>query len=68
LKQNYDINGKWTSVESYRGWKHFRISGRRRQADRSLELELMAVCDRSIRFWIKQDDLNRPDSWQRGWH
>ena len=48
------------------GWRHFRIVDRRWR-DKELEVELMAVCDRSARFWIAARALLDPAQYSSGW-
>ncbi|WP_132323488.1 TIGR02450 family Trp-rich protein [Pseudobacteriovorax antillogorgiicola] len=62
-----DINASWTAREPVQGWVHFRISGRRRPSKSLLEVELMAVCDRSVRFWLAADCLTDRENWLPGW-
>jgi tryptophan-rich hypothetical protein len=45
---------------------HYRICGRRNTAD-GLEVEMMAVCDRSVRFWLPRAALMDPEAWKTGW-
>lgn len=62
----FDINSNWTSLTRRQDWTHYRISGRRK-GNSGLELEMMAVCDREIRFWISLDELKNAKLWQPGW-
>ncbi len=62
----FEINQNWTSLTRREDWTHYRISGRRKVAG-GLELEMMAVCDREIRFWISLDELKNPELWEPGW-
>ncbi len=62
----FQVNSNWTSLHKMGGWRHFRISGRRWQAE-VLELEMMAVCDRKVRVWVKEDELGDQNSWEPGW-
>lgn len=64
--KNLAIDAKWTSSTEVRGWRHFRISGRR-HGEAGLELELMAVCDREVRFWLKPEKLKDRENWLPGW-
>ncbi|NRA65870.1 MAG: TIGR02450 family Trp-rich protein [Pseudobacteriovorax sp.] len=64
--RNLAINSQWTAVQPVRGWKHYRITGRR-HLNRILEIELMAVCDKSIRFWVVSAALKDPEAWRQGW-
>ena len=67
-KKLFLINGNWTSLTLVGGWKHFRISSRRRDSQGKLELEMMAVCDRSVRVWVSRASLRDPELWKPGWH
>lgn len=62
----FDINSNWTSLTKREDWTHYRISGRRKGSE-GIELEMMAVCDRNIRFWIPLSDLKNGKLWVPGW-
>ena len=62
----FEINAPWTAVEPVEGWRHYRISGRRRTLQ-GLEIEMMAVCEREIRFWLTRQGLVLDLNWQPGW-
>ncbi len=66
-KKLFLINANWTAVESIQGWKHYRIASRRRNEDGNLQLEMMAVCDREIRFWVERARLRDDTLWTPGW-
>ncbi len=66
-KKLFEINANWTSIQKREDWFHYRISGRRRLEDGRLELELMAVCDREIRFWVPRAELRDQNLWTPGW-
>jgi tryptophan-rich hypothetical protein len=66
-KKLFLINANWTAVEAIQGWKHYRICARRRDDREKLELEMMAVCDREIRFWVERSVLRDPKLWSPGW-
>lgn len=65
LKQ-FELNAKWTSAQELHGWRHFRVCSRRQGAD-GLEVEIMAVADRSVRFWLPRRAMLDPDKWWPGW-
>ncbi len=67
-KKLFLINGNWTSLTLLEGWRHYRISSRRRSDSGKLELEMMAVCDRAVRFWVSRESLRNPELWKPGWH
>ncbi len=71
MKRNYsqklfEINSNWTSLVKREDWRHYRISGRRKVAQ-GVELEMMAVCDRDIRFWVAIEELKNSELWEPGW-
>lgn len=65
-KKQFKINATWTSVSLRNGWRHYRISGQR-HAHTGREYEMMAVCDRSVRFWIDEIELRDHQRWRPGW-
>lgn len=62
----FEINAPWTALAPVEGWRHYRIAGRRR-SDQGLTLEMMAVCDREVRFWLSRQSLIEDLNWQTGW-
>jgi tryptophan-rich hypothetical protein len=62
----FEINTPWTALEPVKGWRHYRISGRR-HTDEGLEIEMMAVCERDIRFWLTRKSLIQDLNWHTGW-
>ncbi|HYX36180.1 MAG TPA: TIGR02450 family Trp-rich protein [Oligoflexus sp.] len=66
-KKLFLINSNWTSTSQLEGWKHYRITARRRTDKGKLELEMMAVCDRSVRVWVNRASLRDPLFWKPGW-
>ena len=66
MSKEYDIGSKWTHTLKTRAFKHYRIAGRRYSPEGELELEIMAVLDRSHRFWIKKRIFVEAD-WKQGW-
>lgn len=62
----FEINASWTTIEDKYGWRHFRIVDRR-WSDKKLEVELMAVCDREVRFWIEAKEMGDPALYITGW-
>ena len=62
----FELNSNWTSLARREDWSHYRVSGRRK-GEQGLELEMMAVCDRQIRFWVSMDELKDGELWVPGW-
>lgn len=67
-KKLFLINANWTSVSQMAGWKHYRITARRKSDAGKWELEMMAVCDRNVRIWVGRSSLRDPIQWRPGWH
>jgi tryptophan-rich hypothetical protein len=66
-KKQFEINATWTAVKPRSGWRHYRIAGRRKAEHGLLEIEMMSVCDRSVRFWIPKEELQKSEIWLPGW-
>lgn len=60
------MNAKWSHKSGYLGWTQFRIVSKRRVAE-GVEIELMAVCEKVVRFWIPQATLKIDSEWYPGW-
>ena len=65
--KSFQENASWTNKDGLYGWKHFRIVGRRYDAEKQLEIELMSICDKAVRFWRPSSELKKSDSWHEGW-
>ena len=65
-KKQFELNAKWTALNEIQGWQHFRVCTRRNGND-GIEVELMALCDRSVRFWLPRLELIDPVKWAVGW-
>ena len=63
----FQIGGKWTSSEPVRGWRHFRISTVEKKGTQERKVELMAVCDPKVRFWVPVVELKKLELWSAGW-
>lgn len=62
----FHIDAKWTHTGGVRGWKHYRIVTLRGEGTER-ELELMAICDRSVRFWVNELEFRNDPQWNPGW-
>lgn len=66
----FDINAPWTALSPVQGWRHYRISGSKPAASSDTGLavvEMMAVCDRAVRFWMSRSELINDLNWVTGW-
>ncbi len=67
-KKNLTMLSKWTSVEELHGWRHFHICGRRYSEENGeLLIELMATCDRTVRFFVRAVDMTDSGKFVAGW-
>ena len=55
----------WSSVAEIQGWQHFVVVGQM-QSNSVWQVEMAAVCDKSIRFWIKKKALKNSTVWLPG--
>ncbi|MEB3232621.1 MAG: TIGR02450 family Trp-rich protein [Leptolyngbyaceae bacterium] len=60
------VGSKWTAVGKMWGWRHFQVVNRKNQ-DQWVFAEMMASCDRQVRFWINAQLLKDRSLWQPGW-
>ncbi len=58
------LHSKWTSVEKINGWRHYEV---RNVLKKQKKLELFAVCDKSISFIIKVNEIKNKQKWIAGW-
>ena len=66
----FAINAPWTAVTPVQGWRHYRVATTKpaKTSETGLAMvELMAVCDRSVRFWITRQALAADPNWITGW-
>jgi len=60
------IGSKWTALQKTWGWRHFQVVNRKNQ-DKWIFAELVAVCDPSVRFWLNAQLLKDRAVWLAGW-
>jgi len=64
------INAPWTALQPVQGWCHYRIAAtksRKSSETGAPMVEMMAVCDRSVRFWLSKSALIDDLNWVTGW-
>ena len=61
---NKYLHSKWTSVEKKYGWRHYEV---RNVLKKRKELELFSVCDKSVNFIIKINEIKNREKWLPGW-
>ena len=64
--KGFAMNSSWTNLPGCRGWRHYRVAGRR-YIGSTLQLEMMSVCDRAVRFWLDAAELKTSEDWVTGW-
>jgi tryptophan-rich hypothetical protein len=62
----YLIDSKWTSQQRTWGWRHFQVINRKNEG-KWVFAEMVASCDRTVRFWINAQQLKQRDLWLPGW-
>ena len=65
-KYPYLLGSKWTAQQKTWGWRHFQVVNRKNQG-KWVFAEMVASCDRSVRFWINAKQLSDSSLWQAGW-
>lgn len=66
--KQFEINANWTASEPVNGFKHYRICSLRKNAETNvIEIELISVLDRSVRFFLEKQSLKKDSNWIPGW-
>ena len=60
------VGTNWTSVEEIQGWNHFVVVTLQKR-EGVWNFELMAACDKQVRFWISKSALKNAAHWRPGW-
>lgn len=64
----FEINANWTHLTGIQGWRHYRVAAIRHSSSQTeRECEMMSVCDRKVRFWLRRSELKQDPEWQPGW-
>ena len=58
------LHSNWTSVTKKNGWIHYQV---RNVLKKKKQVELYAVCDKSISFIIDINELKEKSQWLPGW-
>ena len=62
----YLVGSKWTAMQKTWGWRHFQVVNRQNQGE-WVFAEMVASCDRNVRFWLNAKQLKESSLWQPGW-
>ena len=57
-------NSKWSSIERLNGWIHYEVLN---IIKTNQEVEMLCVCDKSIKVKILMDELRDKKKWVPGW-
>ena len=60
------VGTKWTSTSPFFGWNHFVVVTIQKK-NNCWMLEMAAICDKKIRFWITKLELQDANKWSPGW-
>jgi tryptophan-rich hypothetical protein len=60
------LGSSWTARQTTWGWRHFQVRNIRRQGEFTF-VEMVAVCDPKVRFWLNAQQLADRELWQPGW-
>ena len=58
------LNSKWTSVTKKDGWIHYQV---RNVLIKKKQIELYAVCDKTVSLIIDIKDIKNKSEWLPGW-
>jgi len=57
-------HSKWTSVNKKNGWIHYQV---RNVLVKKKQIELFAVCDKTVSIIINISDIKNKSEWLPGW-
>lgn len=60
------VGSKWTSHHTTWGWRHFQVTNRKDEGQ-WVFAEMVASCDRNVRFWLNAEQLKDRSLWEPGW-
>ena len=58
------LNSKWTSINKKNGWIHYQV---RNVLIKKKQIELYAVCDKTVSLIIDIKDIKNKSEWLPGW-
>lgn len=60
------VNSAWTAMERTLGWRHFRVTQKRKQGKDTFVL-MVATCDENVQLWVNIKNLKDRAAWAAGW-
>ena len=58
------LNSKWTSINKKNGWIHYQV---RNVLIKKKQIELYAICDKTVSLIIDIKDIKNKSEWLPGW-
>ena len=58
------LNSKWTSINKKNGWIHYQV---RNVLIKKKQIELFAVCDKTVSIVIDISEIKNKSEWLPGW-
>ena len=58
------LHSKWTSINKKKGWVHYQV---RNVLVTKKQIELFAVCDKTVSIVINISDIKNKSEWLPGW-
>ena len=58
------LHSKWTSINKKNGWIHYQV---RNVLVKKKQIELFAVCDKTVSIIINISDIKNKSEWLPGW-
>ena len=60
------VGSKWTALQRTFGWRHFRVTQKRKQGSEVFAL-MVATCDEATQLWLNVKNLKDRSRWAAGW-
>lgn len=60
------LNSKWTALQRTFGWRHFRVTQKRKEGKEAFVL-MVAACDENTQLWLNLKNLKDRGRWAAGW-
>ena len=58
------LHSKWTSINKKNGWTHYQV---RNVLVKKKQIELFAVCDKTVSIVIDSSEIKNKSKWLPGW-
>lgn len=61
------VGSKWTAMQRTMGWRHFRVTQRRKEGKNAAFVLMVATCDETVQLWVNLKNLKDRSLWAAGW-